>query len=173
MAQRLGHQPPDVARDRAFVVAPQWPRAVAQAAQVGRDHCVVRCQRRHGVPPFPPGLRPAVQQHHRRPLARGDVVQHDLAELRVVVLDRGDTAVIAGAPIGRSAGIVGRAAERVHSPGARLARATPVAPFLGCRSSLSGRSNGRVIAGPRARAFSTGAERAGRGPSRRVTIAPT
>ena len=60
MAKRFGDEPPDIIADRALVVATQRPGAVTQPAQVGRDHGVVRCERRNGVAPFVPRLRPAM-----------------------------------------------------------------------------------------------------------------
>ena len=86
-AEMLVYQPPDVVADGLLVVAVGGAGAVAEAAQIRRDHVVVLGQLRDDMAPFVPGLRPAMQQHDRKALAGGDVVQSHVAEIGVVVTD--------------------------------------------------------------------------------------
>src|SRR6266511_3706050 len=78
----LLHQRAHVPGHGALVVAAG--RLVAQrvAAQVGGDHGEPLRQRRQQLAPAVPGLRPAVQQHDRRPVALLDVVDADPVDRR-------------------------------------------------------------------------------------------
>jgi len=54
---------------------------IAEAPQVRRHHLVLTGQQVNDVPPFVPGLRPAVQKHDGRALAGRDVVQPGSVDL--------------------------------------------------------------------------------------------
>jgi len=75
-------QGPDVGGHGPLVVA--GGRLVAQpvAAQVGGEHRVPRGQGADHLAPAVPGLGPAVEQHHQRPVALQHVVQLDAVDQR-------------------------------------------------------------------------------------------
>lgn len=86
-----GEQPEDIVRHRPLVVAFEWPRRVAEAAHVERDHRVMRREPWHHVAPLVPGFRPAVHEHERRHVAEAgagrDVMNRHLTEIGEVMLE--------------------------------------------------------------------------------------
>src|SRR5712664_1462575 len=77
---------PEVRRDGLLVVPVLRPRAFSQPGQVRGDNPVASGKPGDELAPFVPGLRPAVQQHHGDPRARGDDVQRYAREAECPVL---------------------------------------------------------------------------------------
>ena len=85
MPQNVMDKTPDIVRQRLLVVAADGAREITQPAQVRCNHLVALCQAGDDVAPHVPGLRLAMYTHHRQSCARGDVVQRNLAEIRITV----------------------------------------------------------------------------------------
>ncbi len=78
---------PDIMANGLFVVAGQRARTIAETTHIRRDDTIFLGQGRNLMSPFPPGLRIAVDQDHRRPFARRHVMEQYLAEIGIVVRD--------------------------------------------------------------------------------------
>jgi len=84
-AEMFAQQFMDVARQSLRIVAFQRTRAVSQSAKIRRDQPVAGREPCHDVPPFEPGLRPSVQQHHRKAAPGADVVHDQPGKTGVVM----------------------------------------------------------------------------------------
>src|SRR6185295_5386245 len=98
MAEPLGHKQPYVVGNRPLVITAQRTRTVAEPAQIRGDHAVPLGKGGYHMPPFPPGLRPAVQEDDRRSLASRHVVDQDLAQVGKMMTDVERAPHAGGAP---------------------------------------------------------------------------
>jgi len=87
VAQRV-HQRGQVTGQGAGVVPVRRLAGQPATALVGRDHRELPGQRRHHQPPGVPGLRPAVHQQQRRPVAADDHVLDQAAGVDVLAGER-------------------------------------------------------------------------------------
>src|SRR5581483_4020404 len=75
------YQREGILSQRRGIIAAFRSLRIAHPTRIGRDHRIFLGECRHDFSPFVPGLRPAVEQHHRKSLTANDIMETDPIDL--------------------------------------------------------------------------------------------
>src|SRR5215467_2527054 len=75
------HQREGILSQRRGIIAAFRLFRIAHPTRIWSDHRILLGEGRHNFSPFIPGLRPAMEQHHRKSLTANDIMETDPIDL--------------------------------------------------------------------------------------------